>query len=154
MCELGLSNMNTYSRGEWKREVSRRVEEKNYNDLMKIIKTYKKLDYAELSCEEFNFKPYLNKLNLSDARTRMRLRANMINNIKFNFQSDPQFTKENWKCSCDGDKSPIQSQKHMEICPKFMDIRQQFDIDTDEGIVRYFDAILRRLEDEDDRELE
>ena len=60
---------------------------------MKNIKTYKKLDYAELSCEEYNFKPYLNELNLSDARTRMRLRANMISKLKFNFQS-PVYQRE------------------------------------------------------------
>ena len=74
----------------------------------------------------------------------------MLNSVKFNFQSDPQFTAENWKCSCNGNNSPVQSQNHMKVCPKYGDLRQIFNLETDQGIVDYFDAILQRLEEDDD----
>ena len=119
-------------------------------DLMNKIKNYKKHSFEQLSQKEIVFKPYLNELKLNDARTRFKLRARMLNTVKFNFQSDPQFTSENWKCTCNGDNSPIQSQQHLEICPKYGDLRQLYDLETDQGIVEYFDAILQRCEDEDD----
>ena len=109
MCELGLNDMSNYSLNEWKKEVGKKIAQKNYDDLMKKMKTYKKLDHEQLSKEDFEFKSYLNELKLSDARTRFKLRAKMVYKIKFNFQSDPLFTSENWKCSCQGSDSQIQS---------------------------------------------
>ena len=122
--------------------------------MIKKIKTYKKLSYDQLSTERFEFKSYLDNLNLSDARKRLKIRAMMVDCVKFNFQSDPTFTSQNWKCSCDEENSPIQPQKHLEICPKYEDLRNEFDLNSDEGLVNYFDAILLRRQEEEDEDVD
>ena len=153
MAELGIGNMSSYAERSWKVEVNKKIEEQNYKDLMTEIKRYKKLSYDELSKEEFEVKSYLKELKLTEARTMMRIRAKMVNTVKFNFQSDPQFTSENWKCSCKGEDSPIESQEHLQLCPIYEDLRCKFDVDSDLGIVQYFDAVLQRRQEKEDENL-
>ena len=70
----------------------------------------------------------------------------MLNGIKFNQQSNPQFASENWKCVC----GKIQSQRHLqENCLFVDDLRQIHDLETDEGIVDYFDSVLQRLQEDE-----
>ena len=78
----------------------------------------------------------------------------MMNNVKFNFQSDPEYTNMNWKCSCRDNESPIESQYHLKVCPKYNDLHEIFDIKSDEGIVQFFDAVLQRRQEEADKDFE
>ena len=70
-----------------------------------------------------------------------RFRANT--NIKFNFQSDLLFSRENWLCECN---KAIQSQRHLKICEQYSDLQQKYSLKNDLSIVDYFDEILRRKE--------
>ena len=71
MAELGLGPVKTYTKTQWSKEVNRKIEEKNYLEIMSQIKHYKKLSYEELSKEEYKVKPYLSNLNLSQARVKI-----------------------------------------------------------------------------------
>ena len=70
----------------------------------------------------------------------MRLRAQVFKSVKFNFQSDAQFSKENWLCEC---QKAIQSQRHLQVCEFYTNIRMKYALDEESGIVGYFDEILR-----------
>ena len=49
MADLGLKEMSEYTKKERKQEIDTKFEDKHYQNLMTNIKTYKKLDYEELS---------------------------------------------------------------------------------------------------------
>ena len=85
-------------------------------------------------------KPYLSNLSLSQARSRMRLRAKVFGSAKFNFQSDPKFLNDNWLCLC----GCIQSQRHQEVCFQYEDLRKIYNLKVDKDLVAYFDEILKR----------
>ena len=110
------------------------------------MKQYKKINYDEIKDETFEVKSYLKSLSLPQARLRMRLRAGMVGSVKFNFQSDKKFTEVNWRCSC----GQIDSQRHIENnCVKYDDLRDKFDTKDDLGLVSFFDAVLKRREEEE-----
>ena len=152
MVELGLDNLTNYNKQQWKVAVNSAIDERNHNELLNTIKSYKKLSFADLSKETYEIKEYVKSLPLSKARTRMRIRSKMVKTVKFNFQSDPEFARDNWQCFC----GMIDSQKHIEqTCELYEDLRLLHNLDTDEGLVDYFDAVLlRRQEDEHQEEPE
>ena len=59
--------------------------ENNENDLRKIMEPYEKLD--EIVNEDYEMKPYLQSMNLYDARMMFRIRSKMVK-CKMNFSSD------------------------------------------------------------------
>ena len=71
----------------------------------------------------------------------------MIASIKFNQQSSKEFAKVLWVCSCPEKK--IQSQRHLEVCSKYEDLRIDIDLKNEKDIVRYFDAVLERKNKEE-----
>ena len=114
--------MSSYSKTSWKKILNTRIHEYNYKELMAQLRTYKKLNFDELKTEEYEVKPYIFKLNLHEIRVKMRLRSQMLSNVKFNFQSERKFSEVLWACSCQG--KMIESQFHIEkICPKYSDLR-------------------------------
>ena len=149
MVELGLGSMANFNKKQWREAVNSAIEERNSFDLLNTIKSYKKLNFSDLSKEKYEIKDYIKSLPLPKARTRMRIRSMMIRNVKFNFQSDSEFARDNWQCLC----GKIDSQRHIqETCELYEDLRQLHDLDTDEGLVEYFDAVLNRRQEEDDQE--
>ena len=135
--------MRSYSKNQFKRELNKRIEEKNLSDLLRQIKSYKKLNHKELSEEVYELKPYTVNLPLYQARYMMRLQAQVFKSIKFNFQSDVIFSSENWLCEC---QKAIQSQQHLKICEQYADLRRKHSLLEDQGLVAYFDKTFRQKE--------
>ena len=72
----------------------------NKKHLMELIKSnYKKLDYHTLVKEKFEAKGYLKELRLSHERLRFRIRSKMVENVAFNFSSDPEHVERLCKCT-------------------------------------------------------
>ena len=135
--------MRSYSKNQFKRELNKRIEEKNLSDLLRQIKSYKKLNHKEFSEEVYELKPYIVNLPLYQARSMMCLRAQVFKSIKFNFQSDVIFSSENWLCEC---QKAIQSQQHLKICEQYADLRRKHSLLEDQGLVAYFDKTFRQKE--------
>ena len=62
LCQLGLSDMTSYSKTSWKKILNTRIHEFKYKELMAQRRTYKKLNFDELKTEEYEVKPYIFKL--------------------------------------------------------------------------------------------
>ena len=73
----------------------------------------------------------------------------MIKSFKMNFQSQPEYKKENYKCLC----GKADSQNHALVnCFLYKDLLEDHDTKSVEGLVDFFDAILKRRQDEEDRD--
>ena len=70
------AELSSYSKGQWKKFIDKKINLKNKADLLtQMEKKYKKINYTEMSEENFELKPYLKNLDLSSARDRFRLRS-------------------------------------------------------------------------------
>ena len=69
----------------------------------------------------------------------------MYNSVKFNFQSDPEYTKDNWTCMC----GKVHSQNHLKVCSLYDDLREEYDLEDDVELINYFDAVLKKRETEE-----
>ena len=64
------------------------IKDKNKNDLLELMKKYKKIDYNVMALENFEMKLYLLNLKLSVARDKFRLRSQTTRTVKMNFYND------------------------------------------------------------------
>ena len=66
-----------------------------------------------------------------------------------NFQSEPAFEKKNFECLC----GKRDSQTHVLLsCVFYDDLLSLYDTKTTEGLVDFFDAVLKRRGEEDDND--
>ena len=62
----------------------------------KMMNGYSKLKNSKLIAEHLGMKDYVTKMTLSDARTNFRIRSSMVNNVKLNQRSNPEYKKNTW----------------------------------------------------------
>ena len=114
---------------------------KNKSDLLEIMarKSYKKIDLEELKSDKFGLKPYMSKLDLNDARTKLAIRTKMTK-TKSNYKNDPSNKNSLWMCD---DCQSVDSQEHILWCPAYGHLREDKDLDDDRHLTRYFQQVLR-----------
>ena len=101
--------------------------------------------------EPYEEKSYIKQMTLPQCRIRMRLRSQVFKSIKMNFQSDPKFTSLNWYCSCGSIQSQIHVEKH---CVLYEDIRSTLNLEDEIELVKFFDLVMKRCQEEDDDKAE
>ena len=124
-----------YSKNRWKSIVKRQVNLVNRNDILDMTKSYKKLNFENLSVEKFELKDYLNKMNLIDARQKFAIRARMTRTIMMNFKGMQDFKKISWQCQTCYEPD---TQEHVLICPKYKHLREGKVLSNDNDLVEYF----------------
>ena len=77
------------------------------------IKKKTKLKDGPINLENFEPKPYLSEMALTDARTLFRIRS-QTTDVKMNQRSSKDHAKNLWKCSECGN---IDTQSHILWCP-------------------------------------
>ena len=141
LCSLyNLPCARNTSKQRWKKLAKTEIMDANKKHLLELIKSnYKKLDYHTLVKEKFEAKGYLKELRLSHARLRFRIRTKMVENVAFNFSSDPKHVERLWKCThCDN----IDSQSHILICDSYKHLREGKDLASNYDLVAYFRDVI------------
>ena len=111
--------------------------------------TTSKLRDGPMRQESFGLQDYLKEMNLTDARTKFRLKSNMTK-VKMNMKSDPKFAAELWACSGCG---KLDSQSHIMWCPSFASLREGLDVSNDRDVIHYFQEVFKiRERSEDEQE--
>ena len=147
------------SKFQFRKLVKNYIRNKNKTELLQSIREYKKIDYNQCFEEEYKRKSYFYDMNLEQTRTRFRISSKMLQTVKSNFSSKYKHTSMSCQ-SCKGMKretedsedDPIDSQSHLlTSCLAFSDIRDQYDTNTDLGLVKFFSAVIeRRIEEEEE----
>ena len=139
------SDMTKFSPVQWISFVNKEIDEKNSRDLLNDMKqNYKKIDYRVMMEENFEVKPYMEQLHLSEARDKFRLRSFMTRTVKTNFPSHKQYKAELWSCWHCPD---IDSQAHIRVCPEYQKLRDNKDLDNDHDLVKYFREVIKMRDD-------
>ena len=81
-CDLSLDMMETFSRREWKDFVKDFIVSKNKEELLTLMKPYKKINIDELKNEDFELKTYMKSFPVKQALVKFRLRGRVLHTIK------------------------------------------------------------------------
>ena len=81
----------------------------------------------------------------------------MTPNVKMNFPSDVEFSKQFWACSgCadidNGGGGGIGSrgtQQHIMVCPGYAEFREGINLENDRDLVKYFAELIKQRPDDD-----
>ena len=103
-------------------------------------KQYKKVSIETLSADDFIRKSYLSEMNVSDARIRFKVSSHMLQTVKMNFQSDPEYKGDLWSCD---DCGKIDTQKHLLHCEGYSAFRQDKNLSLDADLVSYVKSVLK-----------
>ena len=130
----------------WKKMVKEAVLKANEGELREEILKLKKLAKGEMSKEKFGVKEYIQKLNLSEGRTKFQIRAKMVQCVKFNYRRDKSFANDLWKCNfC----RKMDSQAHILICGKYQSLREGKNLKSDSDLAKYVQQVIKsRIEEE------
>ena len=135
------SVQNIPTKNQWKKLVKANVMkyfESEIRNEIKDPKKYKKLKEIDVENESLEAKPYLSELNLSQARTKFKLRSRMLE-IKNNFKGE--YIKTNLEC--DACENSIETQDHLLFCPAYRELRKDMDINNDKDLVNYVREVMR-----------
>ena len=133
-------------------------------ELKELVKKNKKIDPREYEEEPFEKRSYLSSMKLTDVRMRMRISCGMISQIKANFKQ--KYKRKNMSILCsscrnlsdneitdddDETKEKTDTQLHLlEECKAFSELRSETDLNTDEGLVYYFNQVIKKRLEEDE----
>ena len=90
--------------------------------------------------ESFKTKDYLKNMNMADARTKFKMRTEMLN-FKFNYKSDYENIANLWKC--DSCQIAIETQNHILWCPSYSELREGKDLNNDVDVIEYFQKVIK-----------
>ena len=146
--EMTLDGMETFTKKEWKKFTEKNVRKKNREDLLTMMKSFKKLEVEELEKEDDGIKPYMKSLSYRDAVLKFKMRARVIKTVKTHFKNDKNFTSELWSClNC----SSLDTSFHiLHQCPIYENLRKDMNIDNDEEVVDFFRKVIQRREEKED----
>ena len=93
-----ITDMSKFSKNEWKRFVSEKIDRENRKFIIDWSTKYKKIDTLSLECEDYGIKDYFFKLSLEDSRVKFRERSGCLKTCRTACPSDIENIKANYKC--------------------------------------------------------
>ena len=105
-----------------------------------MLNCYSKLKNSKLVTENFEMQGYIKTMNLVDARMNFRIRCSIVNDIKFNQRSNPEYARQLWLCD---DCGNVDTQSHIMWCPSYATLREGLDVDDDKDVVKYFQNVMK-----------
>ena len=147
LAKFELFDLKQFSKFQFKKIVKQKIKMLNKSKLLEIArsKQYKKVNFNDLSENDFNLKQYFKSMSIADSRLRFKVESQMVPLVKMNFQSDKQYTKELWVCdNCliPGEIGIMDTQQHILGCSEFESLRQGRDLSKDADLVAYFKDVL------------
>ena len=126
----------------------------HYEEMKEEMAKISKLD--DIKHEDFrSVQSYMKSCSIESARMKFSLRGRMYN-CRANYHGsydtnnrgcpacmEARGTEDDSDSSQDGPEVEEETQSHLGICPHYSHLRQGLDIATTEGMVQYFQAVLR-----------
>ena len=99
--------------------------------------------------EEFGIHDYFKTLSVAQSRLRFRIFARMTHRVAMCFKSDPKYIMTEHQCiACRAAGEEVSETKdteeHIVTCKYYLELREDLDLETDPGIVTYFQRVISR----------
>ena len=152
LLKIGNPNPLEDSKRIWRNKISKYIAQKNRDELLDKVKTYKKLSFDELSKEKYEKKSYFTELDLENVQMNFKIRSKVVPTIRKNFPS--KYRERSLTCqSCKSLHPPLSippedSQSHLILeCPAFENLREGRDMMNPLHLAEYFRAIVQHRMD-------
>ena len=143
-------DLNCYYKYQYKRLIKSKVFSQNRDQLLEMIKGYKKMNYEECLKEKFEMKEHFYSLNIQDSRMCFRMKNFLVPTVKSNFKNDKKFKASKWLCDdcsvTDGTtRGSMDSQDHiLNHCPANEDLRKGLNLQDNKDCVKFFQQVIQR----------
>ena len=148
--EFNIHNIQAYSKHIFKKLVKAKILNKYKSELLEAATKYKKITPELLSKDEFGVNSYFKMLTVSQSRLRFRLYARMTPRVAMCHKSDKRYREIGYQCvACREAGEPVSqetqdTEEHLITCRFYSDLREDIDLETDLGIVKYFQRVISR----------
>ena len=140
MLNIREEEMKTLSKAQYRRMIKSKMKEKKRQDLLKWMKSYKKIDFFSHKEENLEIRSYFKTMNLQQCRTMFSLRAESTKSVKTHQMSNKTYERDDWACKC----GEIDTLSHILRCPEYEHLRESKDlVSSDEDIVKYFQNVIK-----------
>ena len=152
-CEQFLSDLNihadpsTFTKGQWKKIIRKKIQDRNKQLLLQQIREYKKLDYEEIVNEDYGLHDYLKTMTVTQARVYFSVRTQMLPTVQCNFRNKPEYIANQHKCLCG--EEDVQS--HLHYCVLYSHCREGLNMAKPADLVTFFQRVIGEREREEDR---
>ena len=151
--EFQIENIQSYSKFQIRRLVKMKISDRNECELLFQAGKYKKISHELLAQKKFGVHDYFRTLTVSQSRLRFRLYSRMTPRVAMNYKSDRRFMEMGYQClGCREAGEPVReetrdTEEHITRCKYYADLREDLDLDTDVGIVSYFQRVISKRAD-------
>ena len=134
--EIGIEDINKYEVG--KEQIQEAIFEEHYRTMIVQFETSKKL--KDIKHDNFRqIQGYFNDKNLSNARLKFKICAQMVDNIPGNFKNKYKYNEEGLNCS----ECKVEfTQYHRTIFPARSKLREGLNMNSIDDVVTYFRRYL------------
>ena len=145
LAKFEVHNVTEYSKIQWKHFVKNCIHQLSRDQILSDIQKYKKLDYLELSLEDFQMKDYFHDLNLELSRLKFRARSLTMKSCSSHYPSDPANIKKLFEC--EEQCKSIDSLYHWENSDCYVKFKKSDQFSSDRELCEFYKRIINhRLE--------
>ena len=141
--KLGMedANLSEMTENAFKKEIQLKCEERDECDLKRSMESLQKMEKVKM--EDCRRKEYMSRKPIQEVR---ELFAERLYLLPFggNFSKDKRFLPEDWKCVGCIEEVPEQQDHVATSCPGYSDIREKYDLMTDDGLIHFYREVLER----------
>ena len=157
--------MRDVSKAVWKRKIKKYIYDKQRNELLEDMRSYKKLNVEELSKEPFERKAFLSELNLERSRMKYKLLSSVVPTVRSHFSN--KYKEKSLACpECSSNESadtdqvkdrhnnsnnldaskPKDTVDHIVLhCKEYDDLKDEgFDPLNDDMLTDFFGKVIQR----------
>ena len=144
-----IGDITSYSKYSFKKLMKDIFYEKNRNDILNLMKGYKKISYEKCSQEKHEMKEYFKTLSIESCRIRFRIDCNLVPTVRSHYKS--KYKSQGLECiDCRATNSDPSSVKvdtidHLSTsCVANDDLRQGRRMDVDADLTDFFQQLIQR----------
>ena len=89
-----INNIEQYNKYQWRRLIKQIINDKNRNDVLSMMRKYKKVDYDKCLDEKYEMKDFFKTMTVADSRMAFKILNFVVPTIRLNFKSDKKFKYE------------------------------------------------------------
>ena len=135
-----VHDVKCFSKEKWKIFVKDSILKMTRALILEQMKSCKKLDYLNLSLEDFKIKDYFRELNLENARIKFRERSKTMTSCRTHYPSDQDNIKQ--MSECPNKCGNIDSLSHWKSCIFYSQFRESIDMNDDKQLCEFYKSVI------------
>ena len=138
--EYEIVDVKKFTKLGWKNFISDKIIQKNRFSLLEMAKSLKKVDYLNVSVDEFKIKDYFLELRLDLARMKYREVSKCVKTCRSHAPSDPDSMRALYQCFHCNSQDTL---GHWWVCESYKHLTINKSKDSDKDICEFYQAVIQ-----------